>query len=313
MKKEVQVFAPATVGNIGIGFDILGLALESPGDLVTARASEQKGIRIHSVIGNSDGIPIEVSRNTAGVAAKSLVDHLGHLEPGIELLIEKNMPNGSGLGSSGASAAAAVLAVNALLEAGLSRTDLLPFACEGESAATGGRVVDNVGPSLLGGLVLIRDASTLDIIDLPIPADLYVAVVTPQIRILTEESRSALSPNISLSSYISQSGNLAAFIHSLHTCDYDLIGRSLSDILIEPQRAPSIPGFYTAKEAALKNGALGCSISGSGPSIFALCRGKSSAEKVSNALSQVFDENNIANTSSVSGVNQQGAVVLKSV
>ena len=259
----VKVFAPASVANVACGYDVLGLALEAPGDEIIARFSDQPGLRITRITGAKGKLPYELNRNTAGFAALKLIEHL-QIEPdvGIELEIHKKMPFGSGLGSSAASAVAAVVAVNELLRRPLTKRELLPFAVLGEQVADGSIHADNVAPSLIGGIVLIRDNTTLDVQRVPFPFGLYVCVVYPHIEILTKDARNILSEKITLEQHIKQTGNLASLIIGLLNADFDLIRRSLLDVIIEPQRARLIPGFQEVKNAAMEAGALGCSISG---------------------------------------------------
>jgi homoserine kinase len=274
----IKTFAPATVGNIGIGFDIMGLALERPGDEVIASKSNTPGVRIIKISGASGKLSHDPAQNTAGVAAMRLLEHLGATSQGIDLEIIKQMPIGSGMGSSAASAAAAVLAVSEAMRTGMSKRELLPFACMGEQLVSGGIQLDNVAPSLLGGIVLARDNATLDIHRLHAPKGLYLAVVHPHLEIRTKTARAILQQTVTLEQHIRQSANLAAFVVGLFNTDIPLIGRCLHDDIIEPQRAPMIPGFYAVKDAAMTAGALGCSISGAGPAVFALCANSLIAE-----------------------------------
>ncbi len=307
MTAGVKVFAPATVANVAVGYDILGFALERPGDEVIARFSGQPGLRITKISGARGQLPYELEKNTAGYAAQKLLEHLGESGRGIELEIHKQMPFGSGLGSSAASAAAAVMAVNELLRRPLSKRALLPFAVAGEQVADGAYHADNVAPALLGGIILIRDNETLDVHRLPLPPGLYATVLHPEVEILTREARAVLSENVSLRQSIKQSGNLAGLIVGLYHSDFGLIARSLHDLIIEPQRAPLIPHFYQAQEAALEAGALGCSISGAGPSIFALSNNNLKAEAVGKAMADIYTRAGIANQTYISTINQEGA------
>lgn len=304
---EIRVFAPATVANVAVGFDILGFALDAPGDEVLVRYSTKPGLRITTITGTQGKqLPFEVEKNTAGFAALQLLEHLGETR-GIEMEIHKKMPFGSGLGSSAASAAAAVTAVNELLGRPMDKMGLLPFAVAGEQVADGAYHADNVAPSLLGGMILIRNNQSLDVHRLPVPANLFVSVVYPAVEILTKDARSILSGSVELKKHILQSGNLAAFIVSLYQSDFGLMSRSLTDVIIEPQRASLIPGFRKVKETALSAGALGCSISGAGPSVFALCQGKKQAEEIGAAMQGAFGEAGIACDVYVSPINQEGA------
>jgi len=308
MNAGLKVFAPASVANVAVGYDILGFALDLPGDEVIVRPSDKKGLRITAITGAKGKLPKEVMKNTASFAAYKLLEHLGELDRGIDMEIHKKMPFSSGLGSSSASAVAGVMAVNEILKRPLDKRGLLHFAVLGEQLADGAYHADNVAPSLLGGMVLIRDNESLDVHRLNVPKGLYATVVHPNIQIRTEDARAILSDQLPLNDVIKQSGNLAAFVHALYRSDYDLIGRSLQDVLIEPQRAKLIPHFSSVKEAALKAGALGCSISGAGPSMFALSANSLIAEQVGVAMQKTFVDNKIDCTLYQSRINQEGAI-----
>lgn len=310
MGSGIKVFAPASVANVAVGYDILGFALEKPGDEIIASFKDSSGLEITKITGAGGKLPYDLDRNTAGFAAKKLLEYLGEAERGIALEIHKKMPFGSGLGSSAASAAAGVMAVNELLGRPLEKSQLLPFAVLGEQIADGAYHADNVAPSLLGGIVLIRSNANLDVHRLHVPKGLYVAVIYPEVEVLTREARSILSESVGLDQLIRQSGNLAGFIVGLYNSDFDLIRRSLEDVVIEPQRARLIPHFYAVKEAALDAGALGCSISGAGPSIFALCDNTLTAEVAGKNMQAVFDRHKVNNHLFLSGINQEGAVLL---
>lgn len=305
----IKVFAPASVGNIGIGFDILGLALEHPGDEVIARKSDTPGLRITKITGAGSKLPYAPEQNTAGMAALRLLQHLGETQRGIELEIHKKMPINSGLGSSAASAAAATLAVSELLRTGMSKRELLPFAWAGERVSSGGPQGDNIVPSLLGGIVLIRDNATFDVHRLHVPRGLYVVVVHPKMELLTRDARTILNPEVAMEKHIRHNANLAAFVIGLFNGDLGLVGRSLRDDIIEPQRAALIPGFYDVQEAAMLEGALGCSISGAGPAVFALCANSLVAENASSAMQRAFMKHHLESRIYLSQVNQEGAIV----
>ncbi len=310
MNAGIKVFAPATVANVACGFDILGFALHKPGDEIIARFSDQKGLRITKITGVKEKLPFDVEKNTAGVAALRLLEHLGESGRGIDLEIHKKMPFGSGLGSSAASAAAGVMAINELLRRPLSKPELLRFAVLGEQTADGAWHADNVAPSLMGGLLLIRSNETLDIHRLPVPKGLYATVVYPHVKVLTRDARAVLSDTVTLKQAIAQTGNLGSLVVGLYNGDFDLISRSLQDVIIEPQRARLIPGFYDVKEAAMKEGALGCSISGAGPSIFALSNSSLKAENIGEAMQKVFTALKIESQIFISMINQEGAIAL---
>ncbi len=311
--REIRVFAPASVANVAVGFDALGFAIDLPGDEIVARRVSEPGLRIGCITGTGDkSLPTDIERNTAGVAAAALLASQPELDFGIELDIHKRMPFGSGLGSSAASAAGAVVAVNALLPQPLARQDLLRFAVLGEQAADGAFHADNVGPSLLGGILLIRDNPTLDVHSVPCPTELCAAVIHPKVEILTKEARTILQPAISLQLAIEQAANMGGLVLGLCNGDYELIGRSLQDRMIEPQRAKLIPHFYEVREAALSKGALGCSISGAGPSIFALTRGMETARAIGETMQRVFQSHAIDSSVYVSGINHRGVELLQS-
>lgn len=304
--KEVRVFAPATVANVACGYDVLGFAIEAPGDEVVARHSDEPGLRIVEITGDEGKLPREVSGNTAGVAAQDLLRHLGMLDRGIELEIHKKMPFGSGLGSSAASAVAGAYAVNKLIGEPLTKKQLLPFAMTGESSADGAWHADNVGPCLLGGIVFIRSNQELDIAQLPVPKDLWATVVHPDIEILTKVAREILPGEVPLENVTQQVGNLGGLLCGLIQEDYELISRSIHDVIAEPRRQKLIPDFYRAKRDAMAAGALGFSISGAGPSVFALCEGEQTARRVGAEIARVFSEVPLGNQVYVSQVNPRG-------
>jgi homoserine kinase len=312
--KEVRVFAPATVANVAVGFDILGFAIDRPGDEIVARFSDEfTGVRIVTITGTGDKqLPTDTESNTAGMAALRLLEHLGRdREVGIELEIHKKMPFGSGLGSSAASAAGATVAVNELLGSPLTREALLYFTVLGEQVADGSFHADNVAPCLTGGIILIRSNESLDVHHLPVPTNLHVAVVHPEIEILTRDARAVLSDTVPLTTVIHQMGSLASFITALYTSDLPLLSRSLRDHIIEPQRKKLIPGFDAVQDIAMQRGALGCSISGAGPSVFALCDSGYLAQAVGQAMQAAFREVDIESQLYVSPINQRGVEIIK--
>ena len=309
--KEVRVFAPATVANVACGYDVLGFAIDAPGDEVVARHSTKPGLRIVEITGDDGKLPKEVSKNTAGVAAQDLLRHLGMLDRGVELEIHKQMPSGSGLGSSAASAVAGAYAVNKLIGEPLTKKQLLPFAMMGESSADGAWHADNVGPCLLGGIVFIRSNQELDLAQLPAPKRLWVAVVHPELEILTKVAREILPKEVPLENVTQQVGNLGGLLCGLIQEDYELISRSIHDVIAEPRRQKLIPDFYRAKRDAMTSGALGFSISGAGPSVFALCEGEETARRVGAEISRVFSEVPIENQVHVSKINPNGVHVIE--
>ena len=308
--KQVRAFAPATVANVACGFDVLGFAVEQPGDEVTITETPKVGLTVESITGDDGKLPLAADKNTATVAINAMLTHL-KADVGIAIRINKMMPLGSGLGSSAASAAAALVAVNHLLGNPLAKKDLVQFAMEAERIACGAAHADNVAPAILGGFVLIRSYQPLDIITIPAPENLYCSIVHPQIELRTEDARKVLKQDISLKDAINQWGNLAGLIAGLMRSDYELIGRSLQDVVAEPIRSLLIPGFDEVKHAAIDNGVLGCSISGSGPSVFALSTNLAVAKKAGAAMQKALEQIGLDSELYVSKVNSKGAHVLK--
>ncbi len=307
---SIRVFAPATVANVACGFEIFGFAVDSPGDLITLTERGEPGVRITDILGDEGRLPREAARNTAGIAIQTFLHHIGRTDVGVDVVLHKQMPLGSGLGSSAASAVAGVYAINELLGRPLPLMQLLPFAMEGERLACGSAHADNVAPSLLGGFVVIRSYQPLDVIRIETPAALFCTLVHPDIEVNTKDARFILKNEVSLKNTITQMGNVAGLIAGLMKPDYALISRSLVDVIIEPVRAILIPEFNEAKQAAIDNGALGCSISGSGPSMFALSRDAQTAERVGAAMQQAFLSVGITSNAYVSEINRQGPRIL---
>ncbi|MDX1680466.1 MAG: homoserine kinase, partial [Akkermansiaceae bacterium] len=303
---EIRVFAPATVANVACGYDVLGFAIDSPGDEIVVRHGSKPGLQITKITGDDGKLPKKAEENTAGVAALDLLKHLGMTDRAIEMEIHKKMPFGSGLGSSAASAVAGAYAVNKLIGEPLNKRQLLPFAMAGEYAADGAWHADNVAPCLLGGIVFIRSNIELDVSQLPAPDNLWAAVVHPDIEILTKVAREILPKEIPLENATQQIGNLGGLLCGLIQSDYGLISRSIHDVIAEPRRQKLIPDFYKAKRAAMAAGALGFSISGAGPSVFALCEGEEIANKAAGAVSKVFSEIPVTCQSHVSKINPHG-------
>ena len=307
----IKAFAPATVANVACGFDIFGFAIQEPGDIVEVRRRDEPGIVITDITGDHGRLPRAAEKNAVTVVMLHLLKHLGLSDLGCEVVLHKNMPLGSGMGSSAASAVAGVVAMNELLDCPLSRQELLRFAMEGERIASGSAHADNVGPSLMGGFVVIRSYNPLDIFSIPVPEDLYCTLVHPDIEINTKDARYILRNEVSLKNTIAQMGNVAGLVAGLMKSDYDLISRSMVDVIIEPVRSILIPEFNEVKQAAISNGALGCSISGAGPSMFALSRGIETAQRVGQAMQQTFRNAGIDANTHISGINQGGPVILE--
>lgn len=309
LRDSVHVYAPATVANVACGFDVLGFALYEPGDEVVMRKTDSGKTEITLITGDGGKLSRNATENTAGVVVDAFLRHIGQ-RPGIAIELHKKMPLGSGLGSSAASAVAALFAINELMGQPLTRMEMLPFAMEAERLACGAAHADNVAPALLGGFTLVRSYEPLDVIKLNTPPDLVATVVHPHIEIRTEDARSILRKSVPLTDAIVQWGNVGGLVAGLLMSDYELIGRSLHDRIIEPLRSLLIPNFARAKQAALDAGALGCSISGSGPSIFALSTSAETAQNIANAIAAAFAEVNIGTDCYISPVNAQGPRLL---
>jgi homoserine kinase len=307
----IKVFAPATVANVACGFDIFGFAVDEPGDIVELYRRDEPGIVITNITGDEGRLPRNATQNSVTVVMLKMLEHLKNFEFGCEVVLHKNMPLGSGMGSSAASAAAGVFALNEMLGAPFSRQQLMQFAVEGERIASGSAHADNVGPALIGGFVVIRCYHPLDIFQIPVPEELYCTLVHPDIEVNTKDARFILRNEVSLKNTISQMGNVAGLIAGLMKEDYSLISRSMVDVIIEPVRAILIPEFNEVKQAALTAGALGCSISGAGPSMFTLSKGRETAERVGLVMQQTFAQAGIESQIHVSGINQDGPRVLE--
>ncbi len=298
---SVRAFAPATVGNIICGLDVLGLALEAPGDLVEARTADRPGVTIAGITGSPSALPLDPERNTASVAAAAVL-RLAGARVGLELWIEKGLAPASGLGSSAASAAAAVAAVDRLLELGLGPPELLACAAEGERAACGAAHLDNVAPALLGGVILLAGGTPPRPVRLHAPGDLVLAIVRPHMDLPTGVSRSLLPPSVPLATATRQAGRTAAFAAAMASGDWDLLRDALADELAEPLRAPMVPAFHEVRAAAMAAGAAGCGLSGSGPSMVALCRGRQQAEDAAERMAGAVQETGMGCDRIVSGL-----------
>lgn len=308
---KVRVFAPATVANMICGFDILGFAVDEPGDEVFMYRSRELGVRIRSISGDQGRLPLDPDKNTVSACVKMLLADLGILDQiGIEIDLIKHMPIGSGLGSSSASTVAGLFAINALLGNPLTKDELMPYCVEGERLACGHGHADNVAPALMGGITLIRGGEELDIIKLPVPEELYAGIVFPQVDVPTRDARQLIKEKVYLKDAVAQWGNIAGLIAGLFQKDYQLIGRSMQDVIIEPSRSILIPEFNHMKNIALENRALSFGISGSGPSVVAITKGKSIADQVTSMIQEHLNACGIESFKYVSAVNLQGPKVL---
>lgn len=303
---SATAFASATVGNVAVGFDILGFSTDSIGDRVTVRRIDEPTVRIGEIDGVVTELPRSADENTATVGLVQLIAER-QLGFGFEVDIHKGIPLGSGMGGSAASAVAAVVAANGLLDDVLDLEQMLGYALLGESVASGEVHGDNVTPCLYGGLTLTRALDPIDVVRIPVPESIHCVLVNPKMRIDTHEARQIIPGKLPLKDYVNQSANLAGFLAGCYRNDTDMIQRSLSDMLIEPHRAPLIRGFGKVREAALSEDALGCSISGSGPSVFAWCKGKACARRVRDAMVEAFGREDIEARAWISPVDAPGA------
>jgi homoserine kinase len=304
---EIKIFSPATVANVSCGFDVLGFCLDSVGDDMVIRKTEKKGIYITKIEGFD--LPYEADLNVAGVSALAMYEAID-VDFGFEIEIYKNIKPGSGIGSSAASAVGSVFGMNELLGRPFNKTQLTGFAIKGEALASKCEHADNLAPALFGGFTLVKSISPLQILEIPSPDDLYATIIHPQIEIKTSESRAILPKKIALSDAITQWANFGSLIHALHTSDYDLIKESLHDVVVEPHRSKLIPHFNAVKKAAITAGALGCGISGSGPSIFTLSNSLETSNNVKDAIKNVYSKTGIAFEIHVSKINTEGVKII---
>lgn len=307
--QSVKAFAPASVANVSCGFDVLAFAIHGPGDIVEVSYKDEPGVEITDIEGDDGLLPKDPPvENTAGRAVISMLEDLEIEEKrGISIRIKKMMPLGSGMGSSAASSVAAVVALNKLLDEPYEKSNLLQFALQGELAASGSPHADNVSASLLGGFTLVRSQRPLDIVKLHVPKGLIAAVFHPNISISTKNTRLILRKSVQMSQAVQQWGNVGGLIAGLYTEDFDLISRSMVDHIVEPARSILIPGFDEMKESALELGALGFSISGAGPSVFALCRSENDANTIKKEIARILDTFNLTVDAYISPINLEGS------
>jgi len=310
MKESIKVFAPATVANVVCGFDVLGFAVDAPGDEVIMRRKAEPGVVITKITGDDGRLPMDASKNTVSASVQDYLTHIGRQDIGVEIELHKKMPIGSGLGSSSASTVAGLYAINTLLDEPLSRMDLVPFAMKGEELACGSGHADNVAPALLGGFILIRSYEPLDLIKLPYPESLYCAIVFPDVDVPTRDARRMIRDKVFLKDAVIQWGNVAGLVSGLYTKDIDLIGRSMIDVLVEPVRSILIPDFYKLREIAMSLGAVSFGISGSGPSVFSFARDKETADKITSEIKKHLNALQIGCQTYVSPINGEGPRIL---
>eukprot|EP01137_Pigoraptor_chileana_P033937 Opistho-2@25710 len=291
--KEIKVFAPATVANVVCGFDVLGFAVNQPGDEVEMRLVDEPGVRLLQITGDDGKLPLDSAKNTVSASVQHYLDHIKRTDVGVEIVLHKKMPIGSGLGSSSASTVAGLFAINQLMGNLLTAKELVPFAMLGEELACGYGHADNVAPALMGGFVLVRSYDPLDLIALPTPANLFAAIVYPEVDVPTKDARQMIRTKVLLKDAVTQWGNVAGLVSGSFLNDLDLVGRSMKDVLIEPVRSILIPGFDQLKQLAMENGAVGFGISGSGPSVFALVKDETTALKITQAQQAHLSQLNI--------------------
>jgi len=308
--RGLKVFAPATVANVVCGYDVLGFAVNEPGDEVIMRLTDKPGITISKITGDDGRLPLDPRKNTVSVSVEHYLKSIARTDVGLDIELHKKMPIGSGLGSSSASTVAGLFAAKTLLGDETDAAKLLPFAMKGEEMACGHGHADNVAPALLGGFVLIRSYEPLDVIKLPHPKDLYCAIVFPDVDVPTREARQIIRSKIQMKDAVTQWGNIAGLVSGLFMNDIDLIGRSMKDILVEPVRSMLIPDFYKMRDMAMDLGAVSFGISGSGPSVFSFTRDEETAKRITQKLQKHLAEININSNTYVSTINDAGPKIL---
>ncbi len=305
-QQAIRVFAPATVANVVCGFDVLGFAVNEPGDEVRMRLVDEPGIRLLKVVGDGGKLPLDPAKNTVCVSVQHYLHYLKREDVGVEIELYKHMPIGSGLGSSSASTVAGLFAINRLMGNVLSAKELVPFAMKGEELACGYGHADNVAPAIMGGFVLIRSYEPLEVIALPVPEGMYAAIVYPEVDVPTKDARQMIRSKVPLKDAVTQWGNVAGLVSGLFLNDLELVGRSMKDVLIEPTRSILIPDFEVLRSLAMEQGAVGFGISGSGPSVFALTRDEETAKLITKAQQMHLHQLAIRSQSFVSKVNTEG-------
>ena len=300
---SIKIFSPATVANVSCGFDVLGFCLDVVGDEIIINKSNKPGLRITNIEG--EDLPLSIDKNVAGVAAKSYLKKYPS-KTGIEIEIYKRIKAGSGIGSSAASAVGTVFGIDKLLKRNSKKIDLINYALDGEKLASGESHADNIAPAMLGGFTLVRDLNSLDIIKLAVPSELVVTIIHPKIELKTSHARSILRKQVPLKKVVKQTANIAGLISGLYLNDYSLISRSLNDEIIEKERSLLIPEYYSLKNAAIDSGALGCGISGSGPSIYALSKGNEIANEIASSFKSIINKLGIDYDIYISKINQNG-------
>lgn len=307
---SIKVFAPATVANVVCGFDVLGFAVNEPGDEVIMRLTNKPGLSISKITGDNGRLPLDPAKNTVTVSVQHYLQSVGLTDIGLDIELHKKMPIGSGLGSSSASTVAGLYAIKTLLGDETPVDKLLPFAIKGEEMACGHGHADNVAPALMGGFVLIRSYEPLDVIRLPHPNGLYCAIIFPDVDVPTREARQIIRKSIQMKDAVTQWGNIAGLVSGLFMEDLDLIGRSMQDVLVEPVRSMLIPDFYVMRQMAMDLGAISFGISGSGPSVFAFAKNEQTAIQITKKLQQHLTDIKIGSNIYVSTINDKGPKVI---
>lgn len=304
-EEKIQVFAPASIANVSCGFDVFGFAIEELGDFVDARFNNEGKIIIESIEG-AEGLPLEPKLNVTTIAAQALLDEVSE-KRGITFNIRKTVIPGSGLGSSASGAVAGAFAANELVGKPFSKQELVRFAGVGEQVASNQLHHDNVAPSMLGGFSVVRSNEPLDVLSIDYPEDIRVVVAHPQIEVKTKQAKRMLGRTMSISNAVIQFGNVAGLVLGMTSKNYDLIGRSMVDMLAEPVRSRLIPLYDEAKQISLEAGAIGTNIAGSGPAIFSFCKGDKSAKAVLEAFKKVYAKSNLSVNYFTSKINPEGA------
>lgn len=307
MADKIKIFSPATVANVGCGYDVLGFALNGIGEEMEVSKRDDGKLVIDEIIGFD--LPKDAAVNTATVAARALLDAAGSKQ-GFSFTIKKTINPGSGMGTSASSSAGGVFAVNELLGRPYTPVQLVVFAMEGEKAVSKKAHADNVAPNLLGGFTLVRSYEPLDILSLPVPEDLFVTIVHPQVEVKTTDAKKILKKQVDLTTAVQQWGNVGGLVSGLYESDYDLIGRSMVDVIVEPIRKILIPLYDEVKTQSIADGALGCSIAGSGPSIFTFSKGEETAHQIKSMMQTKYDEVGILAYTYMSKIGKEGVRVI---
>ncbi|HPQ21488.1 MAG TPA: homoserine kinase [Saprospiraceae bacterium] len=310
MKNAIKIFAPASISNLNVGFDHLGVAIHGLGDEIIIGKGEEPGLKITEIRGDKRTLPLDVLQNAAGIGAYALLEHLGATQEPLEMILHKKMPIARGLGSSAASAVAGVYAVNSYLKVGLEKSELLPFAKMAEEAVSQSKVLDNLAPSLLGGMMLIQDNEKLLYKRLYAPAGLHFLLLIPDAKINTSESRMKLPESVPLKNAVQQSANFATFVAATYTSDFEAIKTCMKDLVIEETRSKSIPYFEKYKEIALDGGALGFGISGSGSTMFCMTDNSVIAENIKEKVQEFTVQNRYILDTHLTTINTEGVIKL---